>query len=215
MQVRYNLLIAVIGCCLLLGSACVSSKINKDNQAILFNLRDSLITSTIINYRKVNNSDSLMVDSTLKFRDEKYWYKKLKADVCIPLDYILEFTGILPLTIQPINKNQKYFIPDSISKDCNYYDGRYLDGISSKKSPNILMFTPIYRGRDGDFHLICYYYLTFPGLDNNSLLRINSLYDYTIKVKNQKYEVVELRDYSEFLEGQHANFSVIFKSKEH
>ncbi len=211
MSVRYNLLIAGIGCFFLYGSACVSSKIYKYDQAGLYILRDSLITATIINYYKVNQSDSLMVDSILEFRDEKYWHKKLKADVCIPLEYIHEHKGILPSTIQPLNKNQKYSKPESINNICKYYDGRFLINISSKWYPNLFMFTPIYRGRDGDFHLVCYYYLTFPGLDDGSKLRINSLYDYTIRRKNQKYEVVDLRDYSMYAEGLHSNISVIYK----
>lgn len=211
MSVRYNILIAGIGCFFIYGSACVSSKIDKYDQAGLYILRDSLITATIMNYYKVNQGDSLMVDSILEFRDEKYWNKKLKADVCISLEYIHEHKGILPSTIQPLNKNQKYSKPESINNICKYYDGRSLINISSKWYPNLFMFTPIYRGRDGNFHLFCYYYLTFPGIDNRSFLRINSLYEYIIKRNKLNYEVVEYRDYSKFSEGQHANFNVIFK----
>ena len=171
-------------------------------------LQDSIIVSIISEMQSGNNST--LVDPILMFREDDYWKKRV--DTYMTLTSCTDYC-------KPINKH-KYFgknnfvIPNSL-KRVSYYTNQDISKVFAKDTYNLFMFTPIYKGIDNKFHLICHYYITYKQMEGKDLFlyRLNSIKVLDIIKIKGKFICVNKFDYCDCKDSFGCNISGTSLSK--
>ena len=151
-----------------------------------------------------NGNDSILVDPILMFREDDYWKKRV--DTYMTLTSCTEYC-------RPAKKH-KYFgkntfvIPNSL-KGVSYYTNQDISKVFAKGTYNLFMFTPIYKGIDNKFHLICYYYITYKQMEGDDffLYRLNSIKVLDIFKIKGKFICVNKFDYCDCKDSFGCNIS--------